>query len=310
MDMTRFVNTFGRYLKHKYGEKVHKLSVNASFTCPNRDGTKGIGGCTFCNNASFSPASTQSGAIADQISSAKETVIARTGARKFIAYFQSYSNTYGSVEDLRRYYDEALAQPDIIGLAVGTRPDCVPDPVLELLAEYQDKGYEVWLELGLQSGFDSTLKAINRGHGFAEYVDAVQRAKKYNLKLCTHLIMGLPGEQPEDTLESFDKVIQLGVNAIKIHPLHIVKGTQLARDWRKGQVRELTIESYTDVLAEIIRRAPEHLLFHRLTGSGERQYLLSPEWSMHKWDVLGMLYRKLEVVVKHPMVVGQACDFS
>ena len=292
--MTRFVNTFGRYLKHKYGEKVHKLSVNASFTCPNRDGTKGMGGCTFCNNASFSPASTESGDISDQIGNAKEKVIARTGAKKFIAYFQSYSNTYGSVDDLRRYYDEALAQPNMIGLAVGTRPDCVPEPVLALLAEYQDKGYEVWLELGLQSSFDDTLERINRGHGFAEYVDAVQRAKKHGLKLCTHLIMGLPGEEPEDTLISFDKVIELGVDAIKVHPLHIVKGTQLARDWRKGQVRELTMESYTDVLAEIIRRAPDDLLFHRLTGSGERQYLLSPEWAMHKWDVLGMLYKKLE----------------
>ncbi|OED45394.1 TIGR01212 family radical SAM protein [Endozoicomonas sp. (ex Bugula neritina AB1)] len=294
MDMTRYVNTFGKYLKHKYGEKVHKLSVNASFTCPNRDGTKGIGGCTFCNNASFSPASTQSGEITDQISNAKEKVIARTGANKFIAYFQSYSNTYGSVNDLRRYYDEALSQPNIIGLAVGTRPDCVPEPVLELLAEYQDKGYEVWLELGLQSSFDETLERINRGHGFSEYIDAIQRAKKHGLKLCTHLIMGLPGEEPEDTLISFDKVIKLGVDAIKVHPLHIVKGTQLARDWRKGQVRELTMESYTDVLAEIIRRSPDDLLFHRLTGSGERQYLLSPEWAMHKWDVLGMLYRKLE----------------
>ena len=294
MDMTRFVNTFGQYLRQKHGEKIHKLSVNAAFTCPNRDGTKGIGGCTFCNNASFSPASTQSGEIADQISSAKEKVIARTGAKKFIAYFQSYSNTYGSPADLKRYYDEALSQPNVIGLAVGTRPDCVPEPVLELLASYQEQGYEVWLELGLQSSFDKTLETINRGHDFATYVDAVQRAKKHNLKLCTHLIMGLPGEEPEDTLVSFDKVVELGVDAIKVHPLHIVKGTQLARQWRKGEVRELTMEAYTDVLAEIIRKAPENLLFHRLTGSGERQYLLSPQWVAKKWDVLGMLYRKLE----------------
>ena len=294
MDMTRFVNTFGRYLRQKYGEKVHKLSVNASFTCPNRDGTKGIGGCTFCNNASFSPASTEAGKITDQISNAKEKVIARTGANKFIAYFQSYSNTYGSPEDLKRYYDEALSQPNVIGLAVGTRPDCVPEPVLELLASYQEKGFEVWLELGLQSSFDQTLETINRGHDYAAYVDAVQRAKKHGLKLCTHLIMGLPGEKPEDTLISFDKVVELGVDAIKIHPLHIVKGTQLARQWRKGEVQELTMESYTDVLAEIIRRAPEHLLFHRLTGSGEHQYLLSPQWAGQKWQTLGMLYKKLE----------------
>ena len=294
MDMTRFVNTFGRYLRAKYGEKVHKISVNASFTCPNRDGTKGIGGCTFCNNASFSPDTTNAGDITAQIQSAKEKVSKRTGAGKFIAYFQSYSNTYGSVEDLRRYYDEALSDPDVIGLAVGTRPDCVPDPVLALLKEYQDKGYEVWLELGLQSTFDSSLIAVNRGHGFAEYEDAVKRAKAIGLKLCTHLIMGLPGEKPEDTLVSFDRVINLGVDAIKVHPLHIVKGTQLARDWKQGNVREMTMDEYTDVMADIIRRAPEHLLFHRLTGSGEHQYLLSPPWAGEKWKTLGMLYNKLE----------------
>ena len=292
--MTRFVNTFGRYLRGKYGEKVHKLSVNASFTCPNRDGSKGIGGCTFCNNASFSPNTTNAGGITEQIRSAKERVSERTGAQKFIAYFQSYSNTYGHPDDLRRYYDEALSDPDVIGLAVGTRPDCVPDPVLELLAEYQKQGYEVWLELGLQSSFDESLEKINRGHGFAEYVDAVRRARPHQLKICTHLIMGLPGEKPEDTLTSFERVVELGVDAIKVHPLHIVKGTQLARQWKHGDVRELTLDEYTDTLAEIIRRAPEHLLFHRLTGSGERQYLLSPDWVMHKWDVLGKLYKKLE----------------
>lgn len=293
--MTRYVNTFGRYLRQKYGEKVHKVSVNASFTCPNRDGSKGIGGCTFCNNASFSPGSTRAGEISDQICQAREIVGARTGAKKFIAYFQSYSNTYGSINDLKRYYDEALSQEGVIGLAVGTRPDCVPEPVLELLAGYQQKGYEIWLELGLQSSFDETLDAVNRGHGYAEYKDAVSRARKHGLKICTHLIVGLPGEKPEDSLLSFDRVTELGIDAIKVHPLHIVKGTQMARQWRKGKVSELTMEAYTDVLAKMIARAPAGLLFHRLTGSGERQYLLSPQWTMHKWDVLGMLYKKLEL---------------
>ena len=294
VDMTRYVNTFGRYLRAKYGEKVHKISINASFTCPNRDGTKGIGGCTFCNNESFSPKNTESGDITDQIIAAKERVSVRTKAKKFIAYFQSYSNTYGDPEDLKRFYDEALSDPDVIGLAVGTRPDCVPEPVLELLASYQEQGYEVWLELGLQSSFDESLIAINRGHGFAEYVDAVKRAQKHNLKLCTHLIMGLPGEKPEDTLTTFDKVVGLGVDAIKVHPLHIVKGTQLARQWKQGEVKELVMEEYTDTLTEIIRRAPKELLFHRLTGSGERQYLMAPDWTMNKWDILGDIYKKLE----------------
>lgn len=294
MDMTRYVNTFGRYLQQRFGEKVHKVSVNASFTCPNRDGTKGIGGCTFCNNASFSPGSTKAGAIADQIAAAQTRVTVRTGAKKFIAYFQSYSNTYGSVDDLKRYYDEALSQPNMVGLAVGTRPDCVPDPVLELLASYQQQGYEVWLELGLQSSFDDTLASINRGHTFADYEDAVRRAQAHGLKLCTHLIVGLPGEAPEDSIRSFDKVVALGMDAIKIHPLHIVKGTQMAKQWSRGEITELTMAQYIDVAAQIILRAPKSLLFHRLHGSGERQYLLSPEWAMRKWDVLGDLYRKLE----------------
>ncbi len=294
MDMTRHVNTFGRYLREKYGEKVHKISINAAFTCPNRDGSKGIGGCSFCNNASFSPESTNAGDISQQIQKAKRNVGQRTGAKKFIAYFQSYSNTYGELGQLREYYDEALADPDMIGLAVGTRPDCVPDPVLALLKSYQDRGYEVWLELGLQSCFDETLNRINRGHGFAEYEDAVKRARAAGLKICTHLIMGLPGERPADILVSFKKAIDLGVDAAKIHPLHIVKGTQLAREWKRGEVEELSMEEYTDILAQIIRMAPKELLFHRLTGSGERQYLLSPQWVMHKWDVLGLLYSKLE----------------
>ena len=296
MDMTRFVNTFGHYLRQKFGEKVHKVSVNASFTCPNRDGTKGIGGCTFCNNASFSPNSTKAGAICEQILQAQEKVSARTGANKFIAYFQSYSNTYGSPEELKRYYNEALAQPNIIGLAVGTRPDCVPEPVLKLLASYQQQGYEVWLELGLQSSFNPTLEAINRGHTYADYVDAVTRAKKHGLKLCTHLIVGLPGETPEDSITSFDRVVELGVDAIKLHPLHIVKGTRMAKQWNRGEIKELTQAEYTSTLATIIHKAPKDLLFHRLTGSGERQYLLSPSWSMHKWDILSDIYRRLEVM--------------
>ncbi|WP_062267376.1 TIGR01212 family radical SAM protein [Endozoicomonas arenosclerae] len=294
MDMTRYVNTFGRYLRAKYGEKVHKVSVNAAFTCPNRDGSKGVGGCTFCNNDSFSPSTTKAGSITGQIEEAKKRVSQRTGAKKFIAYFQSYSNTYGDLKDLRQYYDEALCDPDVIGLAVGTRPDCVPDPVLELLSSYQSKGYEVWLELGLQSSFDDSLIAINRGHGFTEYKDAVERARTFGLKLCTHLIMGLPGEKPSDTLTTFNRVIELGIDAIKIHPLHFVKGTQLARQWKRGEVPELTLEQYTDVLSEILVRAPEDLLFHRLTGPGDHQYLMGPEWVKHKWDVLGDLYNKLE----------------
>ncbi|MCL6270540.1 TIGR01212 family radical SAM protein [Sansalvadorimonas sp. 2012CJ34-2] len=303
MDLTRYVNTFGRYLQEKYGERIHKLSVNAAFTCPNRDGAKGIGGCTFCNNRSFSPGSTNSSnEVSAQLAAAREKVSKVRKARKFLAYFQSYSNTYGDLADLKKLYDEALAEPDVIGLCVGTRPDCVPDPVLELLAGYQQQGKEVWLELGLQSSFDSSLERINRGHTFADYEDAVKRSHKFDLNLCTHLIMGLPGEQAKDTLISYRKVLDLGVRAIKVHPLHIVKGTQMAKEWKQGLVPELSMEDYVDTLTEIILAAPDDLLFHRLTGSGVHQYLLAPEWVKHKWDILGAVYKRLETANNHEII--------
>ncbi len=295
MDLTRYVNTFGRYLQEKYGERIHKLSVNAAFTCPNRDGAKGIGGCTFCNNRSFSPNSTNSElSVHEQLAAAREKVTKVRKARKFLAYFQSYSNTYGDLQQLKALYDAALSEPDVIGLCVGTRPDCVPDPVLELLAGYQAQGKEIWLELGLQSSFDHTLERINRGHTFADYEDAIIRARKYDLNICTHLIMGLPGEQARDTLITYKKVLDLGVRAIKVHPLHIVKGTQMAREWKQGDIPELSMDDYVEVLTEIIRTAPKDLLFHRLTGSGVHQYLLAPEWVKHKWDILGAVYQRLE----------------
>ncbi|WP_281648883.1 TIGR01212 family radical SAM protein [Parendozoicomonas sp. Alg238-R29] len=295
MDLTRHVNTFGRYLQNKYGERIHKLSVNAAFTCPNRDGAKGIGGCTFCNNRSFSPGSTNSElSVAKQLAAAREKVTKVRKARKFLAYFQSYSNTYGDLQELKKLYDAALAEPDVIGLCVGTRPDCVPEPVLALLASYQEQGYEIWLELGLQSSFDESLERINRGHTFADYEDAIIRARKFNLNICTHLIMGLPGEKPEDTLISYQKVLELGVRAIKVHPLHIVKGTQMAKQWSQGEIEELAMDDYVQILTEIIVTAPEDLLFHRLTGSGVHQYLLAPAWVKNKWDILGAVYKNLE----------------
>ena len=170
MILSQYVNTFGQAMLARYGERVHKVAIDAGFTCPNRDGSIGRGGCTFCNNVSFSPNGRQPSLIADQIESGRQVIRKRTGAKKYIAYFQAYTNTY---------------EPDVIGLDVGTRPDCVPDKVLDLLADYQQQGYEVWLELGLQSAFDETLNRVNRGHGFAEYEQAVLKARSRGIKVCT-----------------------------------------------------------------------------------------------------------------------------
>ena len=207
MALSDYVHTFGQNLLARHGERVHKLAINAGFTCPNRDGTKGIGGCTFCNNSSFSPNGREPDPIVEQLNNGRAVLARRTGAKRFLAYFQAYTNTYDEVAVLRARYDTALAEEGVIGLAIGTRPDCAPPKVLDLLAEYRDQGYEVWLELGLQSSFDETLNRVNRGHGFAEYKTALHAAHERGLPVCTHLILGLPGEGGFHARTSLQRVL-------------------------------------------------------------------------------------------------------
>lgn len=294
MDLTRHMTTFGSYLKQRWGEKVHKLSVSGNFTCPNRDGSKGIGGCTFCNNASFSPAAMKVNPVSDQLQEGGDVVRRRLGTHKYLAYFQAYTNTYGDIEYLRQLYDQALESPGVIGMSVGTRPDCVPDPVLDLLARYRDQGHEVWLELGLQSSFDDSLQRVNRGHGFAEYVDAVKRAQSRDLNICTHLIVGLPGEAPEASLVSLDRVLDLGTTGLKFHPLHVVKGTQLARQWKRGEYEAMSQDAYVEVAVQMIERVPRSVVMHRLTGTASDDLLLAPDWCKKKWPVLNEICRRLD----------------
>lgn len=293
MHLPSVVRTFGRSMQEKYGEKVHKLAINAAFTCPNRDGSKGVGGCTFCNNVSFSPNAKRPPAIGAQIAAGKAVIRRRTGARKYLAYFQAYTNTYADIQMLKQLYDAALAQEDVIGLSIGTRPDCVPDAVLILLADYRQQGYEVWLELGLQSIFEATLQRVNRGHGFTEYVDAIKRAKQFAIPVCTHLIVGLPGETAQMSLQSHAAVVQLGVQGLKLHPLHVVKGTKLAQQWREGDYHPLAEADYVAIAAEMIRRTPKEIVFHRLTGTATEKVLLTPAWCQHKWHVLNAICDRL-----------------
>ncbi len=293
MILSDYVNTFGQAMLKRYGERVHKLALNASFTCPNRDGSKGRGGCTFCNNVSFSPNGRDPAAIQQQIDAGRRVVRKRTGARKYIAYFQAYTNTYDDVRELEKLYDQALADPDVIGLSVGTRPDCVPDPVLDLLATYQRRGYEVWLELGLQSASDKTLERVNRGHGFGEYRSAVRRAHLRGLQVCTHLIVGLPGECRSHCVTTLDRVLEHGVEGLKLHPLHVVKGTMLANQWRRGEYTALPLETYISIAADLIRLTPPEVIYHRVTGTAPSQLLLAPAWCSWKWRVLNRLTAEL-----------------
>lgn len=298
MILSKYVNTFGQAMLSRYGERVHKIAIDAGFTCPNRDGSIGRGGCTFCNNVSFSPNGRKPNMIAEQIEAGRQVITKRTGAKKYIAYFQAYTNTYADVRELTRLYDEALKEPDVIGLDVGTRPDCVPDAVLDLLANYQQQGFEVWLELGLQSAHDKTLDHVNRGHGFAEYEQAVVKARSRGIKVCTHLILGLPGESTEHHMYSLKRVLQLGVDGLKFHPLHVVKGTQLANEWRRGEYQPLSMIDYVSDVVEMIRRTPDDVIFHRLTGTAAADVLLAPKWCSKKWQVLNAITRALSQQMK------------
>ncbi len=293
MNLSREITTFGQLMRRRHGQRVHKVSINAAFTCPNRDGSKGRGGCTFCNNVSFSPNARRPDSIAQQVSAGRRIIRKRTKAKKLLAYFQAYTNTYGDIETLRRRYDEALAEPDVIGLSVGTRPDCISQPVIDLLREYHDRGLEVWLELGLQSAFDETLRRINRGHGFAEYQAAAGAARRAGLQLCTHLIVGLPGETPAHNAESLRRVLGIGVDGLKLHPLHVVKGTALASDWRRGTYRPLELDEYVDIAVVLVEQTPPEVAFHRLTATASPTILLAPQWCAKKWLVLNRIEQVL-----------------
>jgi len=293
MILSDYVNTFGQAMLKRHGERVHKLALNASFTCPNRDGSKGRGGCTFCNNVSFNPNGRDPSSISEQIDAGRRVIRKRTGARKYIAYFQAYTNTYAAVEELARLYDQALTDPDVIGLSVGTRPDCVPDPVLDLLAAYQQRGYEVWLELGLQSAYDETLERVNRGHGFEEYRSAVRRAHSRGLQVCAHLIIGLPGEGRSHCVTTLERVLEHGVEGLKLHPLHVVKGTMLANQWRRGEYTALTLDDYISIAADLIELTPPGVIYHRVTGTASTDILLAPTWCSWKWRVLNRIAEKL-----------------
>ncbi|UCE88441.1 MAG: TIGR01212 family radical SAM protein, partial [Pseudomonadota bacterium] len=284
MALSDVVATFGQDLLRRYGQRVHKIAINASFTCPNRDGSIGYGGCTFCNNASFSPNAHQPPGIGEQVAAGRQVVAKRTGARHVIAYFQAYTNTYGNPDTLAGIYEQAFADPAVVGLAVGTRPDCVAPEVLELLASYQARGFEVWLELGLQSANDETLARVNRGHGFTEYAATVTEAHDAGIPVCAHLMVGLPGEGRAEALDTLERVLALGVEGLKLHPLHIVKGTRLAKEWREHRYTPLSLNCYARIAADMIERTPEQVVFHRLTGTASNDILLAPHWCAGKWS--------------------------
>ncbi|WP_032082504.1 TIGR01212 family radical SAM protein [Vibrio fluvialis] len=291
MQLHELVNTIGQDLQRRYGERVHKLTLHGGFSCPNRDGTIGRGGCTFCNVASFADEQSQAKSIEDQL---KDRAGEVQRAKKYLAYFQAYTSTYAEVQVLKNMYEQALKAADIAGLCVGTRPDCVPDAVLELLAEYVQQGFEIWLELGLQTANDRTLKRINRGHDFACYAEITRRARALGIKVCTHLIVGLPKEGRDDNIATLEQVLTIGTDGIKLHGLHIVEGSTMAKAWRAGKLEAPTLEDYVAIASEMIQRTPPEVVFHRVTSAARRPTLLSPLWCENRWLAMTEIGRRLD----------------
>ena len=272
----------------KFGCKVYKLSIDAGFSCPNRDGTLGHGGCIFCSVDGGGEFAEKGSSITQQLEQAKKRVEAKCKSGKYMAYFQSFTNTYGPVEELRRKYLEAIAPDDIVGLAIGTRPDCLPDEVVALLKEI-NAIKPVSVELGLQTIHEASVQHIRRGYVNRVYFDAVRRLKAAGIEVVTHIILGLPGETGEMRAETTAAAVEAGTDGVKFHLLHVLRGTDLEKDYRAGKFACLTLEEYGHCLQLCLEKLPERVVVHRITGDGAKRNLVAPLWSADKKRVLNYL---------------------
>ena len=280
------------YYRSKFGCKVYKLSIDAGFTCPNRDGTLGTGGCIFCGPDGGSAFAARQGDIACQLSLARQKV-AFKGGEKFIAYFQSFTNTYAPVDVLRCLYEEAMAYEDVVGLAIGTRPDCLPDDVLDLLEQLNRKK-PVSVELGLQTVHPDSIRYIRRGYENEVYYEAVKRLKNAGIEVVTHIILGLPGERAEQMVETTCRAVEAGTDGVKFHLLHVLQNTGLAQDYLAGKFQCLELPEYARILDECLGVLPPSVVVHRITGDGAKKDLIAPMWSADKKKVLNYLNANLK----------------
>jgi radical SAM protein (TIGR01212 family) len=269
------------YLKERFGGRVQKVTLDAGLTCPNRDGSVGVGGCLYCN----SRGSGQGLSITEQLEEGMNRMARRYGASRFIAYFQSFSNTYAPVEKLHTLYHEALAFPEVVGVSIGTRPDCLAPEILDLLADIA-RDRLLWLELGLQSAHDATLKLINRGHNVACFTRTVRAAADRGLEVVAHVILGLPGEGPREMAATARYLGDLPLQGVKIHLLYVVQGSALEVQYRSGKYRTLEEEEYVSLVADFLELMPPHLIIHRLTGDPHPEELVAPAWCRDKSRVL------------------------
>jgi radical SAM protein (TIGR01212 family) len=288
------VRTINEELRERFGCRVHKVPVHAGFTCPNRDGILGTGGCLFCDpHGSAAAWSDPDEGVTAQLRRGMEYARKRFQARKFIAYFQPFSNTYALVSRLKVLWEEALAVDDIVGISVGTRPDCLPEDVLDLIRTYREGTPYFNLEIGLQTVHDKTLREIGRGHDFACFKDAVQRAHRRGIPLCVHIILGLPGETVPEMMETVRTLLDLEIEGIKLHHLHILKGSLLEREYRAGRLSLMTQEEYVSLVCRILELIAGRMVIHRFMGEAPIRRLVAPDWTGRKRDVLAAIARDL-----------------
>ncbi len=284
-------NQFSAHLKNKFGVKVYKITLDAGFSCPNRDGKISTGGCIFCDDSgSFSQAHSKFLQIEEQVETGVENLKKRFKAEKFMSYFQAYTNTYKPVNELERIYNASLKHPDIVGLSIGTRPDCVDEDKLKLISGYKDD-YYTWIEYGLQSIHDKTLRRINRGHDFDCFLKAYEKTKEYGINVCVHVIFGL-WETHDEIMQTARKLAELGVDGVKIHMLCALKDTKLAKIYENGGIDFMSEDEYVNTSCDFLEYLPETTTIHRLAGNGFRETLIAPQWLGAKFDCLNKIDRE------------------
>ena len=286
-------NQFSAYLKHKFGVKVYKITIDAGFSCPNRDGTISTGGCIFCDDGgSFSQAHSNLLPIEEQVKTGAEILYNKFKAEKFMSYFQAYTNTYKPAAELERIYKSSLLHPDVVGLSIGTRPDCIDDEKLNLISDIS-KDYYTWLEYGLQSAHNKTLKLINRGHDFECFLRAYEKTKEKGINVCVHVIFGL-WETKDEILQTAQKLAYLEVDGVKIHMLCALKDTKLAAIYNSGQIGFMSENEYVNLVCDFLEILPPATTIHRLAGNGLKKNLIAPKWLGAKLDCLNKIDRELK----------------
>ncbi|UWG98176.1 TIGR01212 family radical SAM protein [Dehalobacter sp. DCM] len=292
--MHKRYHTLNEHLREVFGEKVIKVSLDAGLSCPNRDGTLGSGGCIFCSEMGSGDFAGQRGlSIKEQFDQVRARTVKKWPRAKYIAYFQSFSATYGPVDYLEKIYREALAVEHVVGISVSTRPDCLNEGILNVLEKLNRETY-LWVELGLQSAHDQTLAWMNRGHDFRCFLEGVQKLKQRNIRVCAHMIMGIPIETREDMLQTALTLAKLPIQGVKIHSLHVLRGTKLAELYVQGGLKLLSMDEYIRLVTDILEILPPEMIVHRLMGDGPLNDVIAPEWTRRKWEVLNGIDQEME----------------